>query len=151
MLAYKPIGYYNDAEDIIDLFPNATLKGDEADMVVKYMQDGYGAFHTIDHPDLDGYISVNQAKEYRLVLTADKKHAVSFSMGNLTMLLDHNDQHGYYIDIYELVDEPELDGEAEISIEDMSYDDLTGYALDLTEKLKHTIFEIRRRDACNLM
>ena len=42
MFVYVPIGYYNDPEDIIDLYPGGPFKGDEADIIVNYMLDGLG-------------------------------------------------------------------------------------------------------------
>jgi len=160
MKAYAPIGYYNDPEDIIDLYPNSAFKGDEADIIVRYCLDGYGAFHTVDHPDVDSFISPTDAsKSPDTVFTSNGEYIVVFSRGNIQLLRQGNDMHGFFIDIYKLIDAPgyEYSGLEESTIEkdlpfpgkpgikEMSYDELCSYALDLSEKLKEAVIEIKRR------
>ena len=113
MKTYQIVGYYNDPEDIIDLFPCSTLKGDEADIIVKYFKDGYGAFHTIDYPDTD--ITPEEAsKSDDVVFTSDGEYIVVFSRGDMSLLRSGSDMHGFFIDIYRLVDvEDEIDPEQE--------------------------------------
>jgi hypothetical protein len=163
MKVYAPIGYYNDPEDIMDLFPCSTLKGDEADIIVKYMKDGYGNFHTIDGtPDEESYIGpIEASMDKNIVFTSDGQHLVHFSRGNVDLLIRGNDQHGFFIDIYKLIDAPgyEYSGLEESTIEkdlpfpgkpgikEMAYDELCSYALDLSEKLKEAVIELKRRDA----
>lgn len=103
MKVYVPIGYYNDAEDIIDLFPNSTFKGDEADIVINYFADNYGAFHYIDHPDVDSYYAPDEvSKDKRMVFSSDGQYAVMFSQGDGKLLYQGDDNHGFFIDIYRL-------------------------------------------------
>jgi len=102
---YQHIGYYNDFEDIFDLFPSGLPKGDEADIVVKYMKDGYGAFHKIDHPDDETDLDITDLNPGELVLTTeDKAYAVRFEAGAKKILMKRNPDldHGYFIDIYAL-------------------------------------------------
>lgn len=159
MKAYAPIGYYNDPEDIIDLYPNSTFKGDEADIIVRYCLDGYGAFHTVDHPDVDSFISpADASKSPDTVFTSNGEYIVVFSRGNIQLLRQGNDMHGFFIDIYKLVDVPgyEYSGlleetPEEKDITEMTYDELYDYTLDLTKKVKEAVIELKRRDASNLM
>ena len=161
MKVYAPIGYYNEPYDIFDLFPCSTLKGDEADIIVKYMKDGYGNFHTIDGtPDMESYIAPIEASEDKnIVFTSDGQHLVRFTRGSMERLQNGSDMHGFFIDIYKLIDAPgyEYSGLEESTIEkdlpfpgkpgikEMSYDELCSYALDLSEKLKEAVIEIKRR------
>lgn len=154
MKVFAPIGYYNDPKDIMDLFPSSTFKGDEADIIVKYYLDGYGALHTIN-ADEESYISpIEASMDKDIVFTSDGQHLVRFSRGNVDLLIRGNDQHGFFIDIYELIDAPgyeysglpeETPGEKDIT--EMTYDELYAYTLDLTEKVKEAVIELKRRDA----
>lgn len=156
MRVYAPIGYYNDAKDIFDLFPNSTFKGDEADIIVKYCKDGYGAFHTIDgSPDDESYFTPAEAsKDKNIVFTSDGMYFVRFSGGSYELLRKGSDQHGFYIDIYKLVDAPgyEYSGLEEVEssekdITEMTYDELYAYTLDLTKKVKEAVAELKRRES----
>lgn len=156
MKVFAPIGYYNDTQDIMDLFPNYAFKGDEADIIVKYQKDGFGAFHTIDGtPDEESYISpIEASMDKDIVFTSDGQHLVRFTRGNVDRLIRGNDQHGFYIDIYKLIDAPgyEYSGlleetPAEKDITEMTYDELYAYTLDLTKKVKEAVIELKRRDA----
>jgi hypothetical protein len=158
MKAYAPVGYYNDTEDILDLFPCSTFKGDEADIIVKYYLDGYGAFYTVDGAP-DSYITpVEASKDKNIVFTSDGQYLVRFSGGSHELLRKGSDMHGFFIDIYKLIDAPgyEYSGMLEETpeekdITEMTYDELYDYTLDLTKKVKEAVIELKRRDASNLM
>lgn len=111
MKVYTRIGYYNDPEDIIDLYPSSTFKGDEADIIVKYYLDGYGAFNTIDCPY--PYITPEEASKYpNVVFTSDGEYIVAFSRGDRSLLLSGSNMHGFFIYIYRLADvEDKIDAE----------------------------------------
>lgn len=110
MKVYVPLGYYNDNEDIIDLFPSNAFKGDEADIVVNYLKNNYGAFHTIDNPDIDSFISPAEAsKDSRIVFSSDGQYVVSFTTGNYHLLHNGDDMHGFFIDIYHLEEVEDYD------------------------------------------
>ena len=154
MKVYIPVGYYNDPKDIFDLYPSSTFKGDEADIIVKYFKDGYGNFHSIDYPDVDSYITPEEAsKANDVVFTSDGQYIVVFSAGNRELLMEGSYDHGFYIDIYCLEDdldyeyEPVESGipEPERDIKEMSDDELYDYTLDLTRKTKEAVFEMMRR------
>lgn len=139
MNQYKHIGYYNDKEDIIDLFPNEVLKGDEGDIVVKYMKDGYGAFHSVDNDELfqedefdDGF------KADRNIKTSDGKYIVGFSWGDWRLLAMGNEVHGFYIDIWEFVKDDDL------LVQGDDLDELLAQAESLTEQLKEVVAKIQR-------
>jgi hypothetical protein len=158
MKIYAPIGYYNDPEDIIDLFPNSAFKGDEADIVVNYLKDGYGNFHSIDCPDIDNCISPKDASEDKCtVFTSDGQYIVRFSLGDYNLLRKKNDMHGFFIDIYKLTEDTDCDEHMEESEEEKEYaensdgitemndDELQEYALDLVTKTNGAIAELIRR------
>ena len=111
MKVYARIGYYNDPEDIIDLYPSSTFKGDEADIIVKYYLDGYGAFNAIDCPC--PYITPEEASKYpNVVFTSDGEYIVAFSRGDRSLLLSGSNMHGFFIYIYRLADvEDKIDAE----------------------------------------
>lgn len=142
MKQYKHIGYYDSKEDIIDLWPNETLKGDEADIVVKYWKDGYGAFHTLENGDLySENVFTEDLSEGRSDITSDKRYIVSFSEGNwkaLAKCQDGNIDHGFYIDIWEIAGESD------------DLDELWASAESLTNQLKEVIEKIKRRTAPQL-
>ena len=149
MKVYAPIGYYNDPEDIFDLYPNSTFKGDEADNIVKYQQDGYGNFHAFDGtPEIEACYTTSEALcDNSVVFASDDQHLVRFTRGNMKLLQEGNDMHGFFIDIYEFVDLKDVDisGEKKDTITRMSDDELYEYTLDLTEKMKEAVKEIKRR------
>lgn len=110
MKAYIPVGYYNDPEDIFDLYPSSAFKGDEADIVVSYFKAGYGNFHSIDHPDVDSYITPEEAsKANDVVFTSDGQYIVVFSAGDYELLKKGASGHGFYIDIYCLEEAEDYD------------------------------------------
>lgn len=154
MLVYKPIGYYNDTEDIIDIFPSGAFKGDEADIVYKYFYDGYGNFHSIDYPDDDSFITVKQAsQEQGCVFTSDGMHLVVFTKGSMDALKKGDYCHGFYIDIYALedaqdfVDPDQEEGvpDPELDFEHMDNTKLIETLDYVVEKSKKIAKEIKRR------
>ena len=148
MKVYAPIGYYNDPQDILDLYPSSTFKGDEADIIVKYQQDGYGNFHTFDGtPEIEACYTTSEALcDNSVVFASDDQHLVRFTRGDMKLLQEGNDMHGFFIDIYKFVDLKfaDIPGE-EKDITRMGDDELCQYALDLTEKMKEAVSEIKRR------
>jgi hypothetical protein len=151
MKVYAPIGYYNDPQDIIDLYPNSTFKGDEADNIVKYQQDGYGNFHTFGGtPGIEACYTTSEALcDNNVVFASDDQHLVRFTRGNMKLLQEGNDMHGFFIDIYEFVDIPGLPEKTpeKKDITKMTYDELCAYTLDLTEKMKEAVSEIKLRES----
>lgn len=140
----KHIGYYNDPKDIIDLFPSADIKPDMGDIVFKYMKNGYGNFHHVNQSaelqpfdDFDDDLSGGTA-----VMTSDGKHLVNFSYGDWKALAKGSDEHGYYIDIWEVYDEPDKE-ENEFSW--WTDNELLDLASVISENLKNVIAEIKRR------
>jgi hypothetical protein len=110
MKVYTPIAYYNDAKDIIALFPNYIFKGDEADIVISHYEEGFGKPITIDgtvDPDSD-YTKEEAEGCEDGVFTSDGRYFVMFTRGNYTLLKKNYEDHGFYIDIYKLteIDEP---------------------------------------------
>lgn len=138
------IGYYNDPEDIIDIFPSANIKPDMGDIVLKYMRDGYGNFHDVNpggeiqpFEDFEDDLSGGTA-----VMTSDGKHLVNFSYGNWKVLAKGSGQHGYYIDIWEVYDEPDIE---ENEFSGMTDNEILDLASTLSENLKNVVAEIKRR------
>ena len=138
------IGYYNDPADIIDLFPSADIKPDMGDIVFKYMKDGYGNFHNVNpgagvlpFDDFEDDLSGGTA-----VMTSDGKHLVNFSYGDWKDLAKGSDEHGYYIDIWEVYEEPDKE-ENEFSWR--TDNELLDLASVISENLKLVITEIKRR------
>jgi hypothetical protein len=83
---------------------------------------------------------------------------VRFTGGSYELLRKGSDMHGFFIDIYKLIDAPgyEYSGlleetPEEKDITEMTYDELYDYTLDLTKKVKEAVIELKRRDASNLM
>ena len=105
----KHIGYYNDHLDICDLYPCDTIKDDAGDIIVKYMKDGYGHFYHSDpdepvpYEDFEDEVKGGEAK-----LTADGKYLVTFQRGDWKLLAKGYDYHGFFIDIYEILDEGDV-------------------------------------------
>lgn len=137
------IGYYNDPEDIISIFPSADIKPDMGDFVFKYMQAGGGNFHNVNpggevqpFDDFEGELG------YTAIPTSDGKHIVLFTKGDWKSLAKGSDQHGYYIDIWEVYDEPDTE---ENEFSGMTDNDILDLASNLSENLKNVVAEIKRR------
>lgn len=156
MKVYAPIGYYHDPVDIYDLYPCSTFKGDEADIIVNFQKHGLGSFYDIGGAaDEESYITPAEAsKDKSIVFTSDGQHIVRFTHGDMKLLQNGNYMHGFYIDIYQLIDAPgyEYSGlleetpEDEPDITSMSDDELENYALGLVKKVKEAVIELQRRD-----
>ena len=112
MKVYVPIAYYNDAKDIIALFPNYIFKGDEADIVINQFENGFGEPIVITGTDPDSNYTKEEATAFKDgVFTSDEQYFVIFTRGNYELLKKNDEDHGFYIDIYELteIDEPDED------------------------------------------
>ena len=109
MRKYKPIAVYHTAEDIISFFPCDRPKPDMGDIIYKRYKEGYGEPREISDPDEESYWDEKEIMEdnANFILTTDKKHGVRFTRG---VMVNHVPM-GYYIDIYELVDEDEVEPE----------------------------------------
>lgn len=137
----KHIGYYNDHLDICDLYPCDTIKDDMGDIVVKYMKDGYGHFYynvdddePIPYQDFEDEVKGGEAK-----LTTDGKYLVTFQCGDWKRLAKGSDDHGFFIDIYEII----CDGEEVVTVGDVrklqeTYDKL----LVVKEKIDKILMDI---------
>lgn len=157
MKVYAPVGYYNDNEDIMDLYPCSTFKGDEADIVVNAIHSLYGNFHTIDDtPDVDNCISpADASKSPDTVFTSDGEYIVVFSRGNTQLLRQGNDMHGFFIDVYHLEEVPgyeEYEQEFTVPVlpepddlKKMTKDELYQYTLCLSKKVKEAVRELTSR------
>ena len=156
MKVYAPIGYYNDSQDIFDLYPGGSFKGDEADIIVDYMNEGGGNFHYIpeEPKDPESFLTPKDVSESKcMVFTSDGQFAVSFSTGSYESLKKGSDMHGFYIDVYHLEDRPEYDKylkeleeeQSEPGIKTMPTDDLLDYVNALTKTARDGIAELKRR------
>ena len=109
MKQYKPIAVYDNAEDIMCLFPSDRPKRDMGDIIYNRYKDGYGNPREINEPDEESIWTEDEVAEDvangNFVLTGDKMHGVRFTRGAMIKGVPV----GYYIDIYELVDEDEAD------------------------------------------
>lgn len=144
MRKYKHVGYYNHIQDIIDLFPNHILKGDEAQLIVNYQKAGFGAFHKTDGDEIEDEKEFDGDIENGTgVKSPDGKYIVTFCYGNVKLLRNGDENHGYYIDIWEEFAEIYEEGENEFS--GMSNEDILRLASSLSETLKDVIAEIKRR------
>jgi hypothetical protein len=156
MFVYVPIGYYNDPEDIIDLYPGGPFKGDEADIIVNYMLDGLGNFHSVPEGprDPESFLTPRDASEdTRVVFASNGQYIVSFCSGSYELLRKKNDMHGFFIDIYHLEDRPDFDEylreiereNSEPDIKTMPTDDLLDYVNKLAKTARDGIAELKRR------
>ena len=134
MKTYTYIGEFREWEDIISLFPSGGIKDDEADIVVNYVKDGFGAFNktgtrTVTYEE--SYFKNRPDKVY--LPTSDGKYIVEFAKGNKDTLLKHLSNHGYHITVFRKV-ETELDG-------------LYEKAEKLTEELRKVVLRIKELTA----
>lgn len=137
------IGYYNDPEDIIDIFPSANIKPDMGDIVFKYMQDGYGNFHNVNPGgEVQPFEDFEDELGYTAIPTTDEKYIVVFTKGDWKALAKGSDQHGYFIDIWEVYDEPDIE---ENEFSGMGDNEILDLASTLSENLKNVVAEIKRR------
>lgn len=135
---YKHIGYFNDAEDIIDLYPSSFFKGDEAGIVTNYMQSGYGKFYSVENNENFPFDNFKFELEHQIAaITPDDKYIVTFSLGDRNKLFKNSPEHGYYIDVWELV---ETDSSTKL-------EDLYQKANTLIDELKGVIEKIQRLNA----
>lgn len=102
MKKYRPIATYYTAEDIICLFPNSTLKGDEASIIWQRYNEGFGEPRKIGEVDEEAYYTEEDVKEdANFVLSGDGIHGVRFTRGSMEFLRK-GIEHGFYIDLYKL-------------------------------------------------
>lgn len=105
MKQYRPIATIHNVEDIINHFPSADIKGDEANIIIKGYLSGAIEAKTLNCWDEEAFYTVEEAVEDRnFVLTSDGNYGVRFTRGDIGLLRKGSDQHGYYIDIYKTVD-----------------------------------------------
>ena len=105
MKQYRPIATIHNAEDIINHFPSADIKGDEANIIIKGYLSGAITAKTLNCWDEEAFYSVEEAVEDKnFILTSDGNYGVRFTRGDIGLLRKGSDQHGYYIDIYKTVD-----------------------------------------------
>ena len=110
MNQYKPIATYHLADDIIALFPCDRFKPDMGDIIYNRYKEGFGEPNPINEVDKSAWYDEQDIEEdnANFILTADKKHGVRFTRGSM----ERGVPIGFYIDIYELVeegdDEPEF-------------------------------------------
>lgn len=105
MKQYRPIATIHKSEDIINHFPSADIKGDEANIIVKGYLSGAIEAKTLNCWDEEAFYSVEEAVEDKnFVLTTDGNYGVRFVRGSIELLRNGSDQHGFYIDIYKTVD-----------------------------------------------
>jgi hypothetical protein len=103
MKQYKPIATYSLVEDIISLFPSDRPKPDMGDIIYNQFKEGYGEPRLFDEPDPEAIWDEKEIMDdnANFILTKDRKHGVRFTRGTMYMGVPY----GYYIDIYELIDE----------------------------------------------
>lgn len=107
MKQYKPIACYDSAEDILALFPCDRPKPDMGDIIYNRYKEGFGEPRKIDTGDDPfSFWTEEEIEEDKrnFILTADKLHGVRFTRGRM---MASGVPMGYYIDIYELIQEPE--------------------------------------------
>ena len=109
MKQYRPIATYSTAQDIVDLFPADRPKPDMGDIIYNYFKSGEGSPILIKDDDKEAYWDEKDIMEdnANFILTTDKRHGVRFTRGAMFSGVPM----GYYIDIYELVEdeaEPEF-------------------------------------------
>ena len=121
MKQYRPIATIRNIEDIINYFPSADIKGDEANIIVKGYLFGAIQAKTLNCWDEEAFYTVEEAVEDKnFVITTDGNYGVRFTRGDIGLLRKGSDQHGFYIDIYKTVDYKEKN----IDMEENSANDL---------------------------
>lgn len=104
MKQYRPIATIHKSEDIISYFPSTDIKEDEANIIVKGYLSGAIEAKYLNCWDEEAFYSVEEAVEDKnFVLTTNGNWGVRFTRGNIELLRNGSDQHGFYIDIYKTV------------------------------------------------
>jgi len=136
MKQYKPIATYLTAEDIMCLFPCDKPKPDMADIIYNRYKEGFGEPHIINEPDEESIWTEDEVAEDiangNFVLSGDKRHGVRFTRGAMAKGVPM----GYYIDIYELVDD-----EDELTITDEQLKVLSMERREMDTKIKLQIIK----------
>ena len=105
MIQYRPIATIHNAEDITSYFPSSTLKGDEANIVVNAFLNGDIHARKIDVWEEECFRDIQDiVSDTDTLFTGDGKYAVRFQRGDASMLRLGEYAHGFYIDIYKMVD-----------------------------------------------
>ena len=105
MKKYRPIATIHNVEDIINHFPSAGIKGDEANIIIRGYLSGAINAKSLNCWDEEVFFTVEEAVEDKsFVLTTDGDYGVRFTRGDIGLLRNGSDQHGFYIDIYKTVD-----------------------------------------------
>ena len=102
---YKHLGYYNDRDDIHNLFPFKAIKDGVAEKVIQYFAGGYGNFYVDDSDEEESDLDITEnfdIDDGLVMLTDDEEYAVRFQTGSYSSLKTGSDQHGFFIDIYRL-------------------------------------------------
>ena len=134
MNQYKPIATYHLPDDIKELFPCDRPKPDMGDIIYNHFKDGFGGPRLINEPDKEAYWDEMEIMEdnANFILTSDKKHGVRFIRG----IMSKGVPYGYYIDIYELVEE---EGEPEFT--DYQLKHISRERRDIDAKIKEVIIK----------
>jgi len=105
MTQYRPIATAHNVKDIMGYFPSATLKGDEANIVVRAYLNGDIRTVKIDSWDEDSFYDIEDiVNDTDFLFTNDGKYAVLFRRGDISLLRENRPGHGFYIDIFKAVD-----------------------------------------------
>ena len=153
MKVYVPIASYNDAQDILELFPGKPYQEHEGQAIIANFLEGKGNYHTYDEHDPESFYQPQTRRDDPdaiLVKASDgHNYAVRLTSGDLNLLLKRIPNHGYYIDIYELSD-PDMWGEYKpegyvCPLERLTIGELLDRIENLTEELNSVAEEIKRR------
>lgn len=105
MKQYIPIATIDTPDEIINYFPIAGIKGDEANIIVNAFLAGNIKARCIKGPDEESFIGIEEAvNDKRFLLTIDGKYGVRFTKGSLSLLWEKKVNHGFFIDIYKADD-----------------------------------------------
>ena len=152
MKVYVPIASYNDAQDILELFPGKPYEGHEGKAIIDHFLHGKGKYRMIENPDYESFVEPEEFSKDEDTLFVNHSgsiYAVHFTRGNINLLLKRSAEHGYYIDIYELSD-PDMWGEYKpegyvCPLERLTIGELLDRMENLTEELNSVAEEIKRR------
>ena len=113
-------------------------------IVVSYIKDGLGNFHRGDDSESVPLDTFDDLFENRsATITSDGKYLVNFETGDWRSLARRSENHGYYIDVWEIGDEGEEEDTAPTRKE------LLELALKLSEELKAVVEKVKRLDEGN--